>query len=193
MATGQVATQSGHQAVYRVQDGNRLVVDSSGELDILSGGKIDVESGGQVNVAGQIDIESGGALNIESGGSLAVASGGYWTVPIQTLTSTQTATNVTNFGLTVLTGTTTGPTYTLAAPVAGVTKFLSMTSSSSGATHRAVVNSNTTGVSFDTTGGNQITLATSALRGITLVAQSTTKWRIAGVYSGASIAAPRTT
>ena len=185
MATGQEATQADQCAIYKTQGGNRLVVDSSGEVDILSGGKIDVESGGQVNVAGQIDIESGGTVNFEAGG--------YWTVPVQTLTSTQTATNITNFGLSILTGTTTGPTYTLAAPVVGVTKFISMTSSSSGATHRAVINANTTGVSFDTTGGNQVTMATSAVRGLTIVGQSTTKWRIAGVYTGASIAAPRTT
>lgn len=170
MATGQNATQAGQCAVYK--DGpDRLVIDSSGELDVLSGGHQDFESGSYQ----------------------AFASGAYQTFPVQTLTSTQTATNVTNFGCSILTGTTTGPTYTLAAPVAGVTKFLSMTSSSSGATHRCILKSNSTGVSFDTTGGNQVTFATSALRGMTLFGASTTSWRISGVYSGASIAAPRST
>lgn len=139
-------------------------------------------------------ISSGGTQTIESGGIVNYQSGGYFKVPVQTLTSTQTATNATNFGLTVLTGTTTGPTYTLAAPsAAGLMKQFSMTSSSSGATHRAVIRSNSTGVSFDTTGGNQVTMATSAVRGLTLVSQSTAAWRITGVYTGASIAAPRTT
>lgn len=180
-------------AVYRRQGGNEIVVDSSGfgraagTVTVKSAGHIDLESGGEINVA------SGGHVDIASGGYVDYASGGYAKVPIQTLTSTQTGTQAINFGLTVLTGTTTGPTYTLAAPVVGVQKSFSMTSSSSGATHRAVILANTTGVSFDTTGGNQITLATSALRGISLVAQTTAKWRVVGVYSGASIGVPRTT
>lgn len=193
MATGSDATHANQCAIYRQQDGNRLVVDSSGEIDILSGGAIDVESGGDINVASGGEINLSGNLDILSGGYLNIASGGYWQLPVQTLTSTQTATSITNFGLTVLTGTTTGPTYTMAAPVVGVTKHFSMTSTSSGATHRAVIRSNTTGVSFDTTGGNQLTLATSALRGCTLVAATTAAWKIVGIYSGASIAAPRTT
>lgn len=155
--------------IYRKQGGNEMVV--------ASGGVITVDSGASIAMSG----------------TMSFAAGAYTQVPIQTLTSTQTGTNVTNFGLTVLTGTTTGPTFTLAAPVVGLQKTLSLTCSSSGATHRAVVRSNSTGVSFDTTGGNQITLATSALRGATLVAQTTAAWRIVGVYSGASIAAPRTT
>jgi hypothetical protein len=171
MATGQNLTHSGQCAIYKEQGGNRLVVDSSGELDILSGG----------------------AVNYESGATVSYAAGAYQTLPVQTLTSTQTATNATNFGLTVLTGTTTGPTYTLAAPITGIVKHFSMTSTSSGATHRAVLRSNSTGVSFDTTGGNQVTFATSALRGLTLVAASTAAWKITGVYTGVSIGTPRTT
>lgn len=163
--------------VYRKQGGDELVV--------ASGGKLTLESGSSFTLASDLELASGSKVSY--------AAGSYFQVPIQTLTSTQTATNITNFGLSVLTGTTTGPTYTLAAPVVGLTKYLSLTHSSSGATHRAVVNSNTTGVSFDTTGGNQLTFATSALRGISLVAQTTAKWRIVGTYSGASLAAPKTT
>lgn len=171
--------------VRREQGGKKLVVGSSGELEVLSGGVIDIQSGSSFSCATDIEMQSGASVVYGSGSALKY--------PIQTLTSTQTATNVTNFGLTVLTGTTTGPTYTLAAPVVGVPKFISLTHSSSGATHRAVLNSNTTGVSFDTTGGNQLTFATSALRGISLVAQTTAKWRIVGVYSGASLAGQKTT
>lgn len=164
-------------AIYRAQGGAELVLDSSG----FGRG------------AGTLTVKSGGTVNLESGAALNLASGSALASPVQALGSSQTATTVTNFGLTVLTGTTTGPTFTMAAPVVGYRKSLSLSHSSSGATHRAVVRSNSTGVSFDTTGGNQVTLATSALRGITLEAQSTTKWRIVGVYSGASLAAPRTT
>jgi hypothetical protein len=38
--------------VYREQGGNRMVVKSSGQLDIESGGEIDVESGGSLKLAG---------------------------------------------------------------------------------------------------------------------------------------------
>lgn len=163
MATGQEITQAVQCAVYKTQEGNRLVVDSSGELDVLSGGKIDLEAGSQLNF------------------------------PVQSLGTGDVATTVTNFGLSVLTGSTTGPTYTMAAPIPGIPKFISLSASSSGVTHRAILRSNSTGVSFDTTGGNQITFATSATRGVTLVAASTSAWKIAGVYTGASIAAARTT
>lgn len=155
--------------VYRKQGGDELVITSSGTLTVE------------------------GRLDLASGSSFSFASGSGFAVPTQTLTSTQTATNITNFGLSILTGTTTGPTYTLAAPVAGTLKWISMTSSSSGVTHRAVINANTTGVSFDTTGGNVITMATSAIRGLTLVGASATSWRVAGVYTGASIGTARTT
>lgn len=138
-------------------------------------------------------IASGGYQTVESGGYVDYQAGGYFKLPVQTLGSSQTATNITNFGLTRLTGTTTGPTYTLAAPVVGLQKYLFLNATSSGVTHRAVVNANTTGVSFDTTGGNQLTLATSAVRGVSLVALTTAAWKIVGVYTGATIAAARTT
>lgn len=152
-----------HRGVYRAQGGDELVVASSG------------------------------AITVQSGGIVNYQAGGYFKYPVQSLGSSQTATTVTNFGLTVLTGTTTGPTFTMAAPVVGLDKQISLSHSSSGATHRAVLRSNSTGVSFDTTGGNQLTFATSALRGASLIAETTAKWRIVGVYSGASLGVPRTT
>lgn len=163
--------------VYRKQGGDELVV--------ASGGKLTLESGSSFTLASDLELASGAIISF--------ASGAAFKVPIQTLTSTQTATNVTNFGLSILNGTTTGPTYTIAAPVVGYVKYISLNATSSGVTHRAIVNANTTGVSFDTTGGNQLTFATSALRGVTLVAQTTAKWRVTGVYSGASIGGARTT
>lgn len=129
----------------------------------------------------------------QGGTQLVVASGGSIEVPVQVLTSADVATTVTNFGLSVLQATTTGPTYTMDAPLIGLWKHLAINHTSSGVTHRCVVRSNSTGVQFDSTGGNQITFATSALRSCTIVAQSTAIWKIVGTYSGASIAAPRTT
>lgn len=189
-----------HSGVYRQQGGHKLIVQSSsagpassGEIEIQTGGKLDLQAGSSMTCAGTLELASGGIVQMQSGSYTEYQSGAYWKVPIQTLTSTQTATNITNFGLSRITGTTTGPVFTLAAPVIGVTKFLSLTCSSSGVTHRAVINSNSTGVSFDTTGGNQVTLATSATRGLTLVALTTASWRICGVYTGASIAGQKTT
>lgn len=137
--------------------------------------------------------QGGNELVIASGGTITIESGGYTSEPVQTLTSADTATTVLNYGMSVLQATTTGPTYTMAAPIVGLRKILAISHTSSGVTHRCVVRSNSTGVAFDTTGGNQITFATSALKGCTLYAQTTAAWKIVGTYSGASIAAPRTT
>lgn len=135
----------------------------------------------------------GNTLVIDSSGLLEFIAGSGMQFPTQSLGTADVATKVTNFGLSVLTGSTTGPTYTMDPPIPGIPKFISLSASSSGVTHRAILRSNSTGVSFDTTGGNQITFATSATRGVTLVAASTSAWKIAGVYTGASIAAARTT
>ena len=129
----------------------------------------------------------------QGGTQLVVASGGSIEMPVQTLTSAQVATTVTNFGISVLQATTTGPIYTMEAPLIGLWKHLAISHTSSGVTHRCVVLSNSTGVQFDSTGGNQITFATSALKGCTLVAQTTAAWKIIGTYSGVSLAAARTT
>jgi len=129
----------------------------------------------------------------QGGTQLVIASGGSVEVPVQVLTSADTATSVTNFGLTVLQATTTGPTYTMEAPLIGLCKHIAISHTSSGVTHRCVLRSDSTGTQFDSTGGNQITFATSATRSVTIVAQSTAIWKIVGVYSGASIAAARTT
>lgn len=131
-------------------------------------------------------IASGGTLTVESGGIVSVESGGYITNAVQTAATT--ATTILPYGLTVVTGTTAGPTFLISNPLVGVAKYLSLTNATSGVTNRAVISPATTGVSFDTTGGNRITLATSALRGISLVGMTTSAYRIVGVYSGASIA-----
>lgn len=147
-----------------------------------------------VGSGGTITVESGGTIAAASGATVTFAAGSYITLPVQALAKTETATNVTNYGLSVLEGTSTSPTYTLAAPVTGIMKTISLSASSSAAAAGCKVNSNTTGVSFDTTGGNQLTFTTTALHGVTLVAQSTAKWRIVGAYfSAASYGGARTT
>ncbi len=128
------------------------------------------QGGGRTVIGGELDVVSGGRIDIEDGGSI--------TQPVQTLGSSQVATNVTNFGLTTITATTTGPTYTVAAPVAGVTKIIACTANTSSGT--AVINSNSTGVSFTTSGDNEITMNSIKDR-VILVAASTTSWIISSM------------
>lgn len=169
--------------IYRSEGGDKLTA--------ASGGSVVLESGSSVSVATDLEIASGGRLVIQSGGSIAFSTGSQATHPVQTAATT--ATVISAIGLTVVEGTTAGPTFLIANPITGQFKGLSLTHSSSGATHRALISPASTAVSFDTTGGNQITLATSAARGVLLWGASTSSYRIVGVYSGASIAAPRTT
>lgn len=152
--------------VYRKQGGAELVVASSGIITVESGGSMDVESGGS------IDIESGGSITLASGANLRHA--------VSTVATS--ATTITADGFSLVTGTTVGPTFLIANPKVGVVKYIHLTSTSSGATHRAIIAPASTGVSFDTTGANQITLATSALRGVTLIGQTTAIYRVVGTH-----------
>ena len=145
------------------------------------------------NQGDRLNIISGGQLNIESGSSFAVAgvleiaTGGSMTMPVQTLTTS--GTEVTNFGVSLLTGTTASIAYAMAAPVAGLTKHLVLNPSSSGVTHRCTVYTGSTGVSLNSTGANTLTLSTSALTAVSLVGLSATAWRVSGsvgAYAGFS-------
>lgn len=128
-------------------------------------------------------------LVVASGGSITVESGGSQTLPVQTLAKTQTGTDVTNFGISEVAGSSTAPTYTLAAPTAGTVKHIALTQDTSiaGTTgYTAVVQTNSTGVSLASSGPNQITLGTSTVHNIALVGISTTKWRVCGGQSAVS-------
>jgi hypothetical protein len=124
-------------------------------------------------------VSSGGAITVA--GSVAVSSGGYISSEIVQTAATS-ATVINAYGLTIVTGTTVGPTFLISNPITGVPKYINLAASSSGATHRAIIAPASTGVSFDTTGENNITLATSAIRGVTLVGASTTAWKCVGTY-----------
>ena len=124
-------------------------------------------------------VSSGGAITVA--GSVAVSSGGYISSEIVQTAATS-ATVINAYGLTIVTGTTVGPTFLISNPITGVPKYINLAASSSGVTHRAIIAPASTGVSFDTTGQNNITLATSAIRGVTLVGASTTAWKCVGTY-----------
>ena len=124
-------------------------------------------------------VASGGTVTVA--GSVAVSSGGYFSSEI-VQTAATTATTINAYGLTIVTGTTVGPTFLIRNPITGVPKYINLAASSSGVTHRAVIAPASTGVSFDTTGANAITLATSAIRGVTLIGASTTAWKCVGTY-----------
>ncbi len=130
------------------------------------------EQGAARNViGGELDVVSGGAINIEDGGSI--------TLPVQTLGTSQVATDVTNYGLTTVAATSTGPTYTLAAPVAGVSKIIACTANTT-ASGTALINTNSTGVSLTSSGDNVMTMNSIKDR-VILVAASTTSWIIASM------------
>jgi len=130
---------------------------------------------------GAITVESGGSINVQSGGTIAVSTGGYLSNTVQTVGSS--ATTISAHGVSLITATTLGPTYLIANPVTGVAKYLVLVPTSSGATNRAIIAPASTGVSFGTTGQNQITLATSAMRNATLIGISTAAYRVVGAFS----------
>lgn len=143
--------------------------------------KVYRDSGGD-----RFNVVSGGQLNIESGSSFTCAtplefSAAYYKLPVQTAATS--ATTIVAYGHTLVTGTTVGPTYLISNPLTGVPKYISLAATSSGVTHRCIIAPASTAVSIDTTGQNQITLATSAARGVTLIGLSTARWACVGVYS----------
>ncbi len=141
-------------SVYREQGGAKLIVTSSG----------------RGFAEGEIEIQSGGHIDVQSGGHVIM--------PVQTLGSSQVATNITNYGYTNITATTTGPTYTLAAPTrVGLLKHIICGVVAGSSPGTAIVNSNSTGVSFSA--GNENTLTFNAEDdAVLLVAQTTAAWRI---------------
>lgn len=176
--------------IYREQGGANLVITSSGTIELAGTlsttgtGNIDINSGGDLDIASGATLTLAGTLGTSGTGGIAINSGGTFALPVQTAATT--ATVITAYGITNVTGTTVGPSFQIAAPVAGCVKFVSLTATSSGATHRATLIAPTTTVSF--TGiagdeGNTLTLASSAIHAATLVGVSATAWRIVGVYT----------
>lgn len=136
-------------------------------------------------VGGELDIVSGGNMDVESGGSITLASGGVMKRPVQTLAKTQTATAIVQGGICVVEASTTAPTYTLAAPVVGTVTFVGVNSNTSAGT--AKILSSSTGVSFTTSGANQITLGTS-FRGASIANVSSTVLRLVGATGTVGVA-----
>lgn len=123
-------------------------------------------------------------------------TGGYVAELYQAAAST--ATTINAYGITKVIGSTAGPTYLISNPIAGVVKYISLDSASSGATNRAIIAPASTATWFDgipmgTTGFNQITLNTTLVRGITLVGVSTANWRVVGTFSAGAAVGNRTT
>lgn len=126
-------------------------------------------------------VASGGDITVESGGSLKIDAGAYVATPYQSLGSSQTATAINEAGATLLTGTTTGPTYVLGPPsAAGVAKWVVLNPTSSGATHRCVVSSSAWSgkITHHSATGDKLTLNTSAQAAAFLVSSGTSEWRV---------------
>ena len=113
-------------------------------------------------------VADGGSINIEAGGAMRLS--------VVSLGTSQVGTNITGFGVTTITASTTAPAYTLAAPeFIGQTCWINVVKNTSSGT--AQVNSASTGIAFSSTGSNALTF--NALEGVMLVAPSTSAWRVA--------------
>lgn len=147
--------------VYRPEDGDELVVGSSGKITVQSGGDIDVESGGD--------------LNIEDGGDIAIAAGGRLNEPVE---SGSTAANLKNYGVSTIGGTT-KKVYTLAAPTAGLRKTIYCTVCST--SKHAYVYSGAATVAFTSTTTQRALKFSKAARGwVSMIAISTARWLVLG-------------
>lgn len=124
--------------------------------------------------------QGGDEIVVSSGGKISTETGGYIAGYVETISTSATA--LTAAGLSIVTGTTVGPTYLIANPITGVPKFISLAAASSGVTHRAIIAPASTGVSFDTTGANALTLSTSAIRACVLYGASTSAYKLVGCY-----------
>ncbi len=152
--------------IYKKQGGDELVVTSSGTLTL----------------EGTQNVASGGSLVVASGGTLNVQAGSAFKVPFLAVSSS--ATTIPAYGISHITGTTVGPTYLIANPVIGAPCWLVLNPSSSGVTHRAIITGGTTDITFRLIDGyNKVTLATSALRSISLVGVTTNAYQIVGTHS----------
>jgi hypothetical protein len=170
-------------AVYRAQGGDDLVIASSGTVTMESGSTMTIASGAAATLAGTLTVASGGVITVASGGTFTVASGATWTPAAEAIqTAATTATVITASGLTIVTGTSDMPTFLMANPIVGVPKYLIWTGTSGDGTTSigAIIGAASTGVTFDTSGQNLITLASSGLRGVSLVGVTTLRWAVVG-------------
>lgn len=106
-------------------------------------------------------------------------------VPVQALTSASTGTQITNFGVTTITHTSTGDkTYKLARPLAGVTKNISVRNG--GSTQNVFIRSVSTAVTFFPTTANLMDFA-GANPSVSLVGISTSQWAITARTTGITL------
>ena len=183
---------------YREHGGAKQILTSSGrgfaqgELEAQTGSAVDIQSGSSFSMATDMEVKSGGLISVESGGKLVFESGGYSTIAVQTLGSSQVATNITASGYTGITSTTTGPTYTLAGPTTpGMEKYIILETVAGSSPGTAIVNSNTTSVSFSAGGETALTFNAED-DAVHLVAKTTLAWRIVCNTGSVSLGAAAT-
>jgi len=120
----------------------------------------------------QADFENGSVLNIE--GKINLNS--------VVKSTAKTGISLPNFGLSVLESTRTSQSATLAGPRAGSLKFISFSNPTSGSTHGAKHIHSSGGAGFGYESGlTLIASSNSTISGITLVGESSQKWRIVGI------------
>ena len=151
-------------AVYHEIGGKTLVVSSSGEIQLE--GNMDIESGAvcEVKSGGEIEVESGGIIDFESGAKMKMAVDVFTTASTGTLQAQ---------GMSVFSSTKTADSLSMAAPVAGMFKWLYCSNAT--ATGYVAVNVGGTGRTYD--GSNYIYQFKAANTWVALVCQSTSRWR----------------
>jgi hypothetical protein len=179
--------------VYIEQGGKRLVVASSGSLDVESGGEIDIESGGSLKIAGT--AISGSAANLNRLTS---------DLAIETVNNADSSTDgSTSFsdlaaaGISLLscTGSTASSLcgFRLQAPVAGLQKTLAATAGID-ATHDAIVEVNSTDVTLGYAAGKNHRMAFDAVDEVVVLrGVSATKWAVVSNVGGVAFSTSFTT
>ena len=168
--------------VYRERGGDRLVVASSGEIDIEAGGRQQIAAVDFITTGGKIDLSSAGnfvSSGIYAGSGPIDSQRGYKSYVEE---ATSSIASIVNYGLTKLRSST-ALTIGLDNPVAGMEKWLLVLTSGASVT----ITTSSAGGQF-TTGGNVQMVVTSGLSTapawIHLLGLNSTAWLVLGFSTG---------
>lgn len=190
--------------LINVASGGSLSV--AGTETIASGGALAVASGATQSIAGAATVASGGTVTVAAGAIMTISSSGQLRLPLEGSTSTtglaSTAVSITNFGVTFIPmfgggAGSTGRTYALDIPQAGVTKTIVLYSSSSSGIVNIDAGAVTNFLSTDLlTLARFAGAATSGSSGRTtlkLIGWSTTIWLVESIQPSSAIVFGATT
>lgn len=175
--------------VYHEQGGDRLVVASSGSLDVESGGEIDVESGGALKFAGT-DVTATLQTLVDNNAIETVANA------VSSTVGTTGFQDLAQDGISLLscTGSTASSLcgFRLPAPAAGIEKTL-IASAGIDATHDAIAETNASGVTIGYAATNHRLAFDAADEAVVLRGVSATKWIVVSNEGGVALSTNFTT